>query len=576
MKAAVYYRVSSKKQQDRESIDTQKLTLRPWIEAKGFDYDEFQDDGISGEEIEKRPGFKTMLEKSEDGNYQLWCFYHPNRIGRFKAPLDRARVMTAIINQHIPVLTYDGEDEKHYNPDKYRDQNRLERRLMDARTQAVDLAKNVKRGQDRVRREGRFASGGVPFGISWNTEEKTYEINEREYEILKEIVRLLKSGMGLNQTRDILNGSFEEYPTRSGKPWQTGTIWDIIRGDRIDGDTRKGDFYFTGVQIQNRMDKNRKPKPKSEWVHVDIGAQIGGLLFTEEEIREVRHMMSLRRKQRTNSEDTLFSSDDFLLKGLLQCGICGGKLSIHAMKPDGTKVYRYYKCQNRDKGKCTFKYVQADELDNRVLSKFLRTMKDPEKLTKKIVAEEFLPQSKRRDLEALVKKATEDLGEVKESQDRLWELYVDRKIDKAKFEDKETELLEAKAEAESLKRRAEQSLARPDQLMEAIQNAAQEMARIVNAIVKLDRRFNKWARSALEDHIMDLADLPDEKKRLIFGQMRSMLVRYVDATRKIKVWNVEKFELFGSLPEVNGGKSNPGPPNSSSLTSDSLVNIRVK
>jgi hypothetical protein len=51
--------------------------------------------------------------------------------------------------------------------------------------------------------------------------------------------------------------------------------------------------------------------------------------------------MGSRRKKRKEGEDSLFVPDDFLLEGLVECGICGGNLGIQAQDPDGKKVYRY-------------------------------------------------------------------------------------------------------------------------------------------------------------------------------------------------------------------------------------------
>jgi hypothetical protein len=319
------------------------------------------------------------------------------------------------------------------------------------------------------------------------------------------------------------------------------------------------------------MDKSRQPKPESEWIAVDIGAQIGAALFSEEEIREVRYRMSLRRKRRTNSKESLFVPDDFLLQGLVQCGICGGKLSIHAMKPDGTKVYRYYKCHNRDKGNCTFKYVHAEVLDRNVLIEFFKTFKEADRLKEAIVEEEFLPESKRRDLEALVKKSSQDFRDIIGKQDRLSELYMEGDIKKDTYQAKRDEYELAKFEALVNVRKARQTLARPDDLLKAMEQSAQEMARMFQAIVRLAPRFNKWARAELEAHIMDISQQPDEIKKLILRQMSGMLGRFVIS---VKVWKEDKFKIFGSLPDVNGKEDDPSSP--ATLSPDNIINSSVE
>lgn len=61
-RAAIYYRVSGKDQAEHENIEVQKMDIRPWVEERGWSFEEFQDDGICGEAIKSRPGFASLLE----------------------------------------------------------------------------------------------------------------------------------------------------------------------------------------------------------------------------------------------------------------------------------------------------------------------------------------------------------------------------------------------------------------------------------------------------------------------------------------------------------------------------------
>ena len=332
MKACAYYRVSSKKQQERESIETQRAEMRPWFKKRGHkDVTEFVDDGISGEEISKRPAFSEMLSRMGEGEFGALLVFQVDRIGRFKDRADRNRAMELIINSKILVDTlYDGK----FDPKSEDDMDELEKLLTEARRENRRRAKKIVAGQRRARMAGRFASGRIPYGIDWDKEEG-WRINEIEYRTLKELHRLLCSGYGLTKTCQILNADPDKYPTRSqrkakegkeGSPWVSATVHGIFHND----------FYFTGKLVQNRMNKQGGPKPKDEWIEIDTGIN----LFTEEEVRECRHHMS-RRRVRKNREEV--PKDDFLLQGLAACSECGANLGILATKPpDSKKVFRYY------------------------------------------------------------------------------------------------------------------------------------------------------------------------------------------------------------------------------------------
>ena len=62
-KAICSYRVSSQHQQERQSISMQKTRLHKFAREKGYKIvAEYQDDGISGEDRERRTGFQEVLE----------------------------------------------------------------------------------------------------------------------------------------------------------------------------------------------------------------------------------------------------------------------------------------------------------------------------------------------------------------------------------------------------------------------------------------------------------------------------------------------------------------------------------
>jgi site-specific DNA recombinase len=92
--AIAYYRVSSEKQRETQSITLQKIKLTSFAKDIGYAIiKEFQDDGISGESISKRPGFQDCLEYLAEGKVDYLLVFMVDRLGRFADRKDGNRVI---------------------------------------------------------------------------------------------------------------------------------------------------------------------------------------------------------------------------------------------------------------------------------------------------------------------------------------------------------------------------------------------------------------------------------------------------------------------------------------------------
>jgi len=101
-KAVCYYRVSSEKQRENESIDLQKYTHQGFIQDKGYDVvAEFEDDGISGKSIDSRPSFQKTQARIGKGDIDALVVYFADRISRFKNFRDRNRVIELLADMLV-------------------------------------------------------------------------------------------------------------------------------------------------------------------------------------------------------------------------------------------------------------------------------------------------------------------------------------------------------------------------------------------------------------------------------------------------------------------------------------------
>ena len=84
MRAALYARVSTERQERQQTIDSQLTTLREWVKAEGHQHGEehvFRDEGYSGARLD-RPGLDALRDVIRDGAIDLVVVLSPDRLAR--------------------------------------------------------------------------------------------------------------------------------------------------------------------------------------------------------------------------------------------------------------------------------------------------------------------------------------------------------------------------------------------------------------------------------------------------------------------------------------------------------------
>ena len=81
---ALYLRVSSEEQRDRETIEIQEEFLSQFRELYGLEVAEiYKDDGVSGTvPLHERPGGRKLLKDAREGKFETVIVYRLDRLGR--------------------------------------------------------------------------------------------------------------------------------------------------------------------------------------------------------------------------------------------------------------------------------------------------------------------------------------------------------------------------------------------------------------------------------------------------------------------------------------------------------------
>jgi site-specific DNA recombinase len=84
MRAAIYARVSTERQERQQTITSQLAALHTWCEAAGYELSEahiFRDEGYSGGRLD-RPGLDALRDAVRDGEIDVIGVVSPDRLAR--------------------------------------------------------------------------------------------------------------------------------------------------------------------------------------------------------------------------------------------------------------------------------------------------------------------------------------------------------------------------------------------------------------------------------------------------------------------------------------------------------------
>lgn len=230
-KAVLYLRMSTDEQ--TESIPSQRAELTRYARTKGYTIvGEYKDEGISGDDTERRRGFLEMREAAGSGEFDLLLAWDQDRIGRFD-PLDAGYWLYPFRQSGVEFETI-GQGRLNFED--------LTGQLVYSVNQLGkaqflrDLSRNVTRGLLTMARDGRGTGGNrIPHGYRVKREfdekgrlaDHRLEVDPEAAELIRRIFReYLKPGASLRSIATLFNG--EGLPSITGKVWKSNSIRHIL------------------------------------------------------------------------------------------------------------------------------------------------------------------------------------------------------------------------------------------------------------------------------------------------------------------------------------------------------------
>jgi len=438
VKIGLYARVSSEKQAQERTIESQIATILDYAESKQEKIEPelyFIDDGFSGSSLE-RSGLDRLRDKALAGLVSKVYVLAPDRLSRKSAhqillieEMKRLGVDFAFVNRDIG--------------DTPEDQMLLQIQGIVAEYEREKILERSRRGKLYAAKKGKVnVLSGAPYGYYYKkvteTEDAAYIIHLTESIVVKEAYNLYcNEGKSIGQIAKEFTK--KGYPTRAGKTfWERSVIWAMLKNPAYMGKAafrktkRVRRIKKTKLAIESKNPlrsefSSPRDRPKEEWIYIAVPAIVDEKTF---EYAQIRLKSNIKLSPRNNKKH------NYLLSGLLRCKTCG--YSIYGKPASNSKYKRlYYRCMGQDGHRwpdgrvCKGHPVRTEAIDELVWESVKGLVLDPQALI-----EEYQNRLGRPSQEPIIDSKIIDLKRLKAERSRLIDLFEIGLVEKDEIESK--------------------------------------------------------------------------------------------------------------------------------------------
>lgn len=377
MRAAIYARVSSERQEKEHTIGSQLEALRAYAAKNGMEIvEEFTDEGYSGARLD-RPALDRMRDLAERRGFEVLLTYCTDRLAR-------KFVLQALIldeMERLGVKTIFLEGGAVDDPLS---------KLMHQITGAVaeferaKITERYRRGKLYRARCGEIVSPDVPFGYVKIPRRDGVaahaEIQESEAVVVRRIFdAYVKQELTVRQIAKRLTLDRTPTPRSGGGQWSWSAVDRILHEEAY-----IGTYYYNRkhcVPIEGTYGKKRQRfkctlRPKEEWIPISVPPIIDLATF---------QAATGRARENEAFSPRNLQEGGYLLRKLVRCGRCGSSCSALTSKQTyGGIVHgsHYYGCLRSVSGflkqeRCSQRRIRADVLDELIWEEVSNRLQNP-------------------------------------------------------------------------------------------------------------------------------------------------------------------------------------------------------
>ncbi|MHC1723024.1 MAG: recombinase family protein [Aminipila sp.] len=313
LKAALYIRVSTTYQIDKDSLPFQRQELINYAKyALGIDDVEiFEDAGYSGKNTE-RPAYQDMMSRIRKKEFTHLMVWKIDRISRnlldFSAMYEELKKYDVIFiskNEQFDTSSAMGEAMLKI----ILVFAELERKLTSERVKGVMLSRAEK---------GLWNGATVPLGYIWDSRPKKGEdkvtfpvVNSEEAKLVQYIYDLYEELHSTNKVAIKLNE--DKVKSKRDNPWYAKTINEIISNP----------FYIGTYRYNLRKQKSGPFRDPSEWIVLENNHP--GIIDKDQWER----CNEILAKNRKGDKSEFIQKYNHVFSKLFVCGVCGDSFTAH-------------------------------------------------------------------------------------------------------------------------------------------------------------------------------------------------------------------------------------------------------
>lgn len=338
MLSAFYARVSTQRQENEETIETQILAVRDFAKANGHTIvKEYKDEGWSGT-ILARPALDELRLDAKDKIWESVIIYDPDRVARKYSY--QSLVIDELEEVGVKVLFVT-------TPPAKSDEDKLLFGVKGifAEYERARITDRFRLGKLRKAREGNIVTTEAPYGYTYipkqGQKDGYYEINPVEAEVVKMIFSWIGE-QGLTIRKVILKLQELNIKPRKSKRgvWSNSTLVSLLRNETYIGKAHYLKSYGTIPENPLKQEKykkikktSRKFRPREEWIAINTPIIIDHSLYDQTR-NQLKNNFELCQRNRKN---------EYLLSGRIYC-TCGDRRAGEGAQKG---KHLYYRCTNR-------------------------------------------------------------------------------------------------------------------------------------------------------------------------------------------------------------------------------------
>jgi site-specific DNA recombinase len=481
MRVAFYARVSSQRQADEKTIQSQCNALLERLTEDGYlipKNREFCDDGYSGSEL-LRPALESMRDQVHAGLIDKIYILSADRLARSMS--HQMILLEEFHRKHCQVIFLDQKG----IPDSPEGTLLTNVQGVIAEYERAKILERTRRGRKYSAMAGKVSVfSRAPYGYVYvpkmNGVDATWEIDPLKSEHVRLIFELY-CNQQFSLRRIVRHLADRGICSSQGNSqWHPTSIREVLSNPAYYGEAMFGKTRVSPKKSKKRpsrgspeFPRNAKiqiPTTPSEQIIIPVPAIIDRNLFETARL----HMDENRRRFRQDK-----AKSKYLLSGLVLCGRCGA--AYCSRKTYDKNQYHYYRCLRSDASRtsletrCQNKSVKGAELEQIVWDEICKLLQEPSRLRQELVR-----QNQKEDIDEKLRLTLLEVAKIDKQISRLIDLYTDEKITKVELDQRLPDLRKRQEKQKQEIKKYEQDQLTDDALL-AAHSQLEEVAQMVRS-----------------------------------------------------------------------------------------------